>query len=54
MSTIQDTVYLTYKLSEKLKSANIDIWLTYGSSLGAVREGQIIADLSFSLNLYVR
>ncbi len=36
------SVLFTHELSEKLNSEGLAIWLAYGSSLGAVREGKVI------------
>ena len=42
MDQNKDTVALAHFFSEHLSQKGIDIWLEYGSALGAVREGGII------------
>jgi cytidyltransferase-like protein len=40
---IQSSAKLAYKLCKKLDAVNIKIWLAYGSSLGAVRDGGFVS-----------
>jgi cytidyltransferase-like protein len=54
MSSFKDkTLLLAHSISEYLNSQGIDIWLEYGSALGAVREGGVInGDLDIDFGIW--
>ena len=55
MSTHKDIVALAHFLSNHLTQQGIDIWLEFGSALGAVREGGIIkGDCDIDLGIWAK